>query len=99
MSSKIPTKLSSKHFKLPWFNRELKRLCRKKSRKYKKAKRSGKEHHWKEYKEFQKHVQSKLTEGRWDYINRFLQIGLEETFLEVPTGTKTGRFWDLGNEI
>ena len=52
MSSKIPTKLSSKRFKLPWFNRELKRLCRKKSRKYKKAKRSGKEHHWKEYKEF-----------------------------------------------
>ena len=77
MSSKIPTKLGSKRFKLPWFNRELKRLCRKKSRKYKKAKRSGKEHHWKEYKEFQKHVQSKLTEGRWDYINRFLQIGLE----------------------
>ena len=34
MYSKIPTKLS---FKLPWFNRELKRLCRKKSRKYKKA--------------------------------------------------------------
>ena len=77
MSSKIPTKLSSKRFKLPWFNRELKRLCRKKSRKYKKAKRSGKERHWKEYKKFQKHVQSKLTEGRWDYINRFLQIGLE----------------------
>ena len=72
MSSKIPTKLSSKRnpagliqimsFKLPWFNRELKLLCRKKSRKYKKAKRSGREHHWKEYKELQKHVQSKLTE-------------------------------------
>ena len=77
MSRKIPTKLSSKHFKLSWFNRELKRLCRKKSRNYKKAKRSGKEHHWKQYKEFQKHVQSKLTEGWWDYINKFLQIGLE----------------------
>ena len=37
------------------------------------------------YKEFQKHVQSKLTEGRWDYINRFLQIGLE-------TGNKK-TFW------
>ena len=61
MNSKIPTKLSSKRFELPWFNRELKRLCRKKSRKYKKAKRSGKEGHW---KEFQKHVQSKLMEGR-----------------------------------
>ena len=34
MSSKILTKLTSKRFKLPWFNRELKRLCRKKSRKY-----------------------------------------------------------------
>ena len=77
MENKIPSKLSSKRFKLPWFNRELKRLCRKKSRKYKKAKRSGREDHWEQYKEFQKVVPAKLTEGRWDYINRFLQIGLE----------------------
>ena len=82
MENKIPSKLSSK---LPWFNRELKRLCRKKDRKYKKAKRSGREDHWEQYKEFQKVVQAKLTEGRWDYINRFLQIGLE-------TGNKK-TFW------
>ena len=96
MNSEIPTKLSSKRFKLPWFNRDLKRLCRKKSRKYKKAKRSGKEHHWKEYKKFQKHVQSKLTEGRWDYINRFLQIGLEtgnkKPFLKYPRVQKQEDF-------
>ena len=30
MENKIPSKLSSKRFKLPWFNRDLKRLCRKK---------------------------------------------------------------------
>ena len=77
MENKIPSKLSSKRFKLPWFNRELKRHCRKKARKYKKAKRSGREDHWEQYKEFRKVVQAKLTEGRWDYINRFLQIGLE----------------------
>ena len=42
MENKIPSKLSYKRFKLPWFNRELKRLCRKKARKlYMKAKRSG----------------------------------------------------------
>ena len=87
MENKIPSKLSSKRFKLPWFNRELKRLCRKKARKYKKAKRSGREDHWEQYKEFQKVVQAKLTEGRWDYINRFLQIGLE-------TGNKNP-FWNL----
>ena len=46
MENKIPSKLSSKRFKLPWFNRELKRLCRKKARKYKKAKRSGREDHF-----------------------------------------------------
>ena len=68
MENKIPSKLSSKCFKLPWFNRELKRLCRKKARQYKKAKRSGREDHWEQYKEFQKVVQAKLTEGRWDYI-------------------------------
>ena len=77
MENKIPSNLSSKRFKLPWFNRELKRLCRKKARKYKKAKRSGREDHWEQCKEFQKVVQAKLTEGSWDYINRFLQIGLE----------------------
>ena len=77
MENKILSKLSSKRFKLPWFNRELKRLCRKKARKYKKAKRSGREDHWEQYKEFQNVVQAKLTEGRWDYINRFLQNGLE----------------------
>ena len=77
MENKIPSKLSSKRFKLPWFNRDLKRLCRKKARKCKKAKRSGREDHWEQYKEFQRVVQAKLTEGRWDYINRFLQIGLE----------------------
>ena len=102
IGASLPSKLSSKRFKLPWFNRELKHLCRKKARKYKKAKRSGREDHWEQYKEFQKVVQAKLTEGRWDYINRFLQIGLETrnktTFLEVPTGTKAGRFWDLGTE-
>ena len=27
MENKIPSKLCSKRFKLPWFNRELKRLC------------------------------------------------------------------------
>ena len=73
MENIIPSKLSSKRFKLPW----LKRLCRKKARKYKKAKHSGREDHWEQYIEFQKVVQAKLTVGRWDYINRFLQIGLE----------------------
>ena len=100
MENKIPSKLSSKRFKLPWFNGELKRLC--KNKKYKKAKRSGREYHWEQYKEFQKGVQAKLTEGRWDYINRFFadwsRNWKQKTFLEVPTGTKAGRFWELGIE-
>ena len=53
MENTIHSKLSSKHFKLPWFNRELKRLCRKKTRKYKKAKRSGRDH-WEQCKNFKK---------------------------------------------
>ena len=65
MKNKIPSKFSSKRFKLPWFNRELKRrfnselkrLCRKKPRKYKEAKRSRREDHWEQYKEFQKVVE------------------------------------------
>ena len=77
IENKLPSKLSSKRFKLPWFYRELKRLCIKKARTYKKAKCFEREDHWEQYKEFQKVVQAKLMEGRWDYINRFLKIGLE----------------------
>ena len=58
MENKIPSKLSSKRFKVPWFNRELKRLCRKKARKYKRAKRSGREIGGSISKEFQKVVQA-----------------------------------------
>ena len=32
MENKIPSKLSSKRFKFPWFNKELKCLYRKKAR-------------------------------------------------------------------
>ena len=67
-----------------------------------KLNQDGREDHWEQYKEFQKVVQAKLTEGRWDYINRFLQIGLEtgnkKNLLEVPTGTKAGKFSDLSTK-
>ena len=78
MENKIPSKLSSKRFKLPWFNKELKRLCRKK--KLENIRRQNvleEKITGSSIKNFKKVVQAKLTEGRWDYINRFLKIGLE----------------------
>ena len=37
----IPSKLSNSQHNLPWMNRNLKRLIRKKGRRFKKAKKSG----------------------------------------------------------
>ena len=55
-----------------------------------KLNQDGREDHWEQYKEFKKVVQAKLTEGRWDYINRFLQIGLETGNKKKPSGSTYG---------
>ena len=46
----IPTKLSSNRRNLPWFERSHRRLCRKKQRLYSKAKKSGKQNDWDNYR-------------------------------------------------
>ncbi|KAI8510107.1 hypothetical protein Bbelb_125350 [Branchiostoma belcheri] len=57
MNKHIPSKITSSRYNLPWFNRNLRRHCRKKQRLYNKAKKTGQEEDWNKYKRVKKGVQ------------------------------------------
>ena len=46
MDAHIPTKMSTKRFNVPWLNGTLKRMCKKKERFYKKAKKAQNKGDW-----------------------------------------------------
>ena len=74
MKNTIPTKKTSTRFNLPWLNPELKRMCRKKRRLYKKAKRSPEG--WSKFLHHQECTRSAIREAHWSYINNVLQEDL-----------------------
>ncbi|XP_072051513.1 uncharacterized protein [Amphiura filiformis] len=90
MEAHIPSKMISSRWNLPWFQREHRRMCRKKRRLYIKAKLTGDQAHWDEYKEFKKVVRRTLNKSRRDYINGTLA----ETVKENPKA-----FWSFINKI
>ena len=49
MKEHIPKKLTSTRTNLPWFNRGLKRMCKVKRRRFKRAKKSKKSRDWERY--------------------------------------------------
>ena len=53
----VPSKMSTTRFNQPWITRQLKRLARKKSRSYKKAKQSDDPRDWQRYKTLKKQMQ------------------------------------------
>ena len=69
----IPSKLSNSRHNLPWMNINLKRLIRKKGRRFKKAKKSGMDEDMTRYLDIERMVKHEL----WDYVNGILQNGLE----------------------
>ena len=75
----IPTKQSSTQNDLPWFSRELKRMCRKKKRRRIRAvNKSQKKDDWDDYLAYQKTVNEAQTDAHWNYVNNILQNSLEE---------------------
>ena len=71
----IPSKLSNSWHNLPWMNRNLKRLIRKKGRRFKKAKKSGMDGDRARYLDIEQMV--KLRDAERVYVNGILQNGLE----------------------
>ena len=74
MKSTVPTKKTSTRFNLPWLSPELKRMCRKKRRLYKKAKKSPE--NWSRFIQHQVNTTSTIRKAHWNYINNVLQEDL-----------------------
>ncbi|KAI8518817.1 hypothetical protein Bbelb_020740 [Branchiostoma belcheri] len=68
MNKHIPSKITSSRYNLPWFNRNLRRHCRKKQRLYNKAKKTGQEEDWNKYKRVKKGVQKSIRQAHSKYV-------------------------------
>ncbi len=90
MDTHIPSKMTSSRWNLPWFERKHRRLCRRKLRLFNKAKATGNQTHWDEYKDFNKVVRRELNKAKRDYING----GLSESVKENPKA-----FWSFISKI
>ena len=78
MKEHIPNKLTSTRTNIPWFNRGLKRMCKVKRRRFKRAKKVKKSRDWESYVAHKKATASNLKAARWDHLNGILQTSLEE---------------------
>ena len=75
ISNFIPSKFVKKRSSLPWMNKNITRLIKKKCKLYKAAKQSGE---WGEYNEHQKHCRKTIRKAEHDYVNKTINEGLAE---------------------
>ena len=68
----IPHKTLSGRWDAPWVNRNIKRLIRKKKRRYDKAKQSGTPEDCETFKEFRRFVKQELIKNHDEYIKSIL---------------------------
>ena len=73
----IPSKLSNSRHNFPWININLKRLIRKKGRRFKKAKKSGMDEDMARYFDIEQMVKRELRDAERVYVNDILQNSLE----------------------
>ena len=76
----VPTKLSSSRKNVPWLTPTIRRMCRKKQRLYKRAKKAkkNKDWYWGQYRAYQTSTSKALRKAKWDYINGILQESLND---------------------
>ena len=74
MKKHIPQGTTKKRNRLPWINKSIKRLLRKKQKLFQKAKESK---NWDEYRKHQKHCKREIRRAEWKYINNTIQDGLQ----------------------
>jgi len=79
----VPSKMTSKRHNVPWINRSLRCLCRKKNRFYKKGRRSGSPSSWTRYKESKTAVTKSLREARNNYIGSIINTAFRDNDTKV----------------
>jgi hypothetical protein len=70
----IPSKQIRSNNKLPWYNKKIKRMLKKKQSLYNKAKRTKK---WSNYRFFQKECRRQMWKEEWNYINNAITEGMK----------------------
>lgn len=85
----IPKKLISGKPHLPWLTPYIKRMIRKKQRRYNRAKRSGKDQDWNEYRKLRKTIHAELRKEHNKYVNDMI----EPTPNDKNKGKISTRFW------
>ena len=65
----VPSQMSTTRFNQPWITRQIKRLAKKKSRSFKKAKQSNDPRDWQRYKSLKKHMQFDCRRANQKHIN------------------------------
>ena len=81
MDSCIPNKMTTTRHNVPWTNRTLIRLTRKKQRLFNKAQKKKGNEAWSRYKSCKKQVTQQMRKARSDYVNNII----ESAFQEVDT--------------
>jgi len=79
----VPSKMTSKRHNVPWMNRSLRCLCRKKNRFYKKGRRSGSPSSWTRYKESKTAVTKSLWEARNNYIGSIINNAFRDNDIKL----------------
>ena len=75
MDRNIPTKICNNRKSLPWYNKDLKRMVRRKARLYKHVKKSNQ---WNTFKAFQKACKKEFKKAEINHINNVIQKGHNE---------------------
>ena len=89
----IPTKISTKKHKLPYFNRELSRLNKTLHKTYRNRNLNPKAN--KHYKSVKALFQRKLRKAYWDYVEQILDFENAESSSPVPTHNTSKKFWSF----
>ena len=87
----IPSKLSSTRYNVPWLTSTIRRMCRKKRRLYRRAKKSGKQEHMPAFKAIQNETRDALRQAHWAYVNSILVDGLERGYVSTGTSNLNSR--------
>ena len=82
MNKNISTRVCKKKKSVPWFNRDLRRMVRQKSRLFKHAKKTKQ---WGAFKNFQTECKKAFKKAEIDHINGTIQKGLDERNTKLPT--------------
>ena len=91
LNKHIPQKLVCRRWNIPWMTAVIRKQIRKKQRLYNKAKKSGKDSDWKDFRDLRKHIKGILEKAHSSYVENILDVNLDgENKQEYTIGK---RFW------